>query len=36
VVSDNALVSVAAENARQLDEYFRREFYPVPWTNTGR
>lgn len=36
VVSDNALVSVAAENARVLDEYFRREFYPVLWTNTGR
>jgi hypothetical protein len=36
VVSDNALFSVAAENARQLDEYFRREFYPVLWTNTGR
>jgi hypothetical protein len=35
VVSDDALVGVAAENARSLDDYFRLEFYPVLCSNAG-
>jgi hypothetical protein len=29
IASDNAPISVAASNARQLDEYFRGEVYPI-------
>jgi hypothetical protein len=35
VVFDDALVGVAAENARSLDDYFRLEFYPVLCSNAG-
>jgi hypothetical protein len=35
VVSDSALVRIAAKNARRLDDYFRLELYPVLRSNLG-